>query len=102
MLVLSVSVLLANLAEVQVIPVEAAQRKRLRFDQPVRCVQLKPTAKNPTGRFRVQCDDKTNPPEERGLGRVMCLIEVAPAVPMEFIELRVSLSAEGVLEVFES
>lgn len=56
MLALSVSVLLANLAEVQVIPVEASQRKRLRFDQPVKCVQLKPTAKNPTGRFRVQCD----------------------------------------------
>ena len=56
MLSLSVSLLLAKLSEVQVIPVEVAQRKRLRFDQPVKCVQMKPTAKNATGRFRVQCD----------------------------------------------
>jgi len=49
--------------------------------------------------FRVQCDEATNPPEERDLGRVLCKIQLAPAVPMEFIELRVALSADGGLEV---
>lgn len=53
----------------------------------------------PEEAFRVQCDEKINPPEERDLGRVLCTIEVAPAVPMEFIELRVALSADGRLEV---
>jgi phage tail sheath protein FI len=52
--------------------------------------------------FRVTCDETVNPAEELDLGRVLCLIEVAPAVPMEFIELRVSLSGDGKLEVFES
>ncbi len=47
----------------------------------------------------MQCDAETNPPAERDLGRVVCRIELAPAVPMEFIELRVALSADGQLEV---
>jgi len=33
---------------------------------------------------------------------MICEIQVAPAVPMEFITLRVSASADGQLEVFES
>jgi hypothetical protein len=52
--------------------------------------------------FVVQCDDETNPPEERDLGRVLCRVSLAPAAPMEFIELVVTLSAEGRLEVFET
>ncbi len=52
--------------------------------------------------FRVTCDEKLNSPAEQELGRVVCVIEVAPATPMEFIELRVSLSGDGRLEVFES
>ncbi|HKX30754.1 MAG TPA: phage tail sheath subtilisin-like domain-containing protein [Blastocatellia bacterium] len=52
--------------------------------------------------FRVTCDAQLNPPEEIELGRLHCEIEVAPAAPMEFILLRVSLSGEGKLEVFES
>jgi uncharacterized protein len=56
----------------------------------------------PEEAFRVQCDDKTTTPEERELGRVLCEIAVAPATPMEFILLRVALSTDGVLEVFES
>jgi phage tail sheath protein FI len=56
----------------------------------------------PAEAFRVQCDEKLNPPEEQDLGRVHCEIAVAPATPMEFIELRVSLSGDGRLEVFES
>lgn len=55
----------------------------------------------PEEAFRVACDDQTTPPEEQDLGRVICEIEVAPAVPMEFILLRVALGAEGKLEVFE-
>jgi phage tail sheath protein FI len=53
----------------------------------------------PEEAFRVQCDEETNPPAARDLGRVLCRIELAPAVPMEFIELRVALSADGRLEV---
>lgn len=56
----------------------------------------------PEEAFSVQCDERNNPPEERDLGRVLCLVMLAPAAPMEFIELRVALSADGVLEVFES
>jgi hypothetical protein len=32
---------------------------------------------------------------------VLCEIDLAPAVPMEFITLRVALSASGTLDVFE-
>jgi hypothetical protein len=56
----------------------------------------------PEEAFLVRCDEKLNPPEEQELGRVHCEIEVAPAIPMEFIVLRVSLSGDGRLEVFES
>lgn len=56
----------------------------------------------PEEAFRVKCDDETNPPEAIDNGRVVCEIQVAPAMPMEFIHLRVALGAEGVLEVFES
>jgi hypothetical protein len=52
--------------------------------------------------FRVQCDDANNPPEERDLGRVVCDVEVAPAAPMEFIHIRLALTAGGLLEVVES
>jgi uncharacterized protein len=55
----------------------------------------------PEEAFRVKCDAETNPPEERDLGRLLCVIEFAPAVPMEFITLRVALGREGNLEVFE-
>ena len=51
--------------------------------------------------FSVRCDEKLNPPDEQDLGRVLCEIEIAPATPMEFIQLRISLSGEGKLEVFE-
>jgi hypothetical protein len=55
----------------------------------------------PEQAFRVRCDETTNPPEERELGRVLCEIDFAPALPMEFITLRVALSASGTLDVFE-
>jgi phage tail sheath protein FI len=56
----------------------------------------------PEEAFRVRCDEKTSTPEEQELGQVVCEIEVAPAVPMEFILLRIALSSDGILEVFES
>lgn len=55
----------------------------------------------PDEAFRVRCDEKTNPPSERDLGRVLCEIDVAPAAPMEFIVLRIALGGDGALEVFE-
>src|SRR3954464_13425393 len=55
----------------------------------------------PEQAFRVRCDATTNPPEQIELGRVLCEIDLAPAVPMEFITLRVALSASGTLDVFE-
>jgi phage tail sheath protein FI len=56
----------------------------------------------PDQAFRVQCDASTNPASQIEQGMVVCLVQVAPAVPMEFITLRVSVSAQGQLEVFES
>jgi hypothetical protein len=56
----------------------------------------------PDEAFQVVCDATTNPPENIDNGLVICEIQVAPAVPMEFITLRVSASADGKLEVFES
>ncbi|WP_428268704.1 phage tail sheath subtilisin-like domain-containing protein [Haliangium sp.] len=53
----------------------------------------------PEQAFRVQCDAETNPVEDRDLGRCLCLVELAPAAPMEFIELRIALSQDGALEV---
>jgi phage tail sheath protein FI len=52
--------------------------------------------------FRVRCNAENNPPDEIDLGRVLCEIDVAPAAPMEFIELRLSFSGQGKLEVFET
>jgi hypothetical protein len=56
----------------------------------------------PEEAFRVRCDEQTISPEAQELGQVICEIEVAPAVPMEFILLRIALSSDGILEVFES
>jgi hypothetical protein len=49
--------------------------------------------------FQVRCDESNNPPEDEDLGRVLCEIALAPAVPMEFIILRVAFTTEGKLEV---
>jgi hypothetical protein len=53
----------------------------------------------PEDAFRIRCDDKTNPVEERELGRCVCEIDIAPAIPMEFITLRIAVSTDGRLEV---
>jgi uncharacterized protein len=56
----------------------------------------------PEEAFRVVCDAGNNPPEQIDLGQVACDIQLAPAVPMEFITLRVRVAEQGKLEVFES
>jgi phage tail sheath protein FI len=55
----------------------------------------------PDQAYRVRCDEATNPPERIDAGEVVCEIEIAPAVPMEFITLRLTLGAQGLLEVVE-
>lgn len=55
----------------------------------------------PDEAFRVQCDEELNPPESRDDGRVLCLVSLAPATPMEFIVLRLSFGLQGTLEVVE-
>ena len=51
--------------------------------------------------FRVRCDETNNRPDSIDAGRVVCEIKVAPAVPMEFITLRIAISADGRLELIE-
>ena len=55
----------------------------------------------PAQAFQVQCDDQTNPSDAVDAGRVVCLVSVAPAVPMEFITLKVSLDTNGRLDVLK-
>ncbi|MGB5759508.1 MAG: phage tail sheath family protein, partial [Acidimicrobiales bacterium] len=56
----------------------------------------------PEEAFRVQCDEELNPPTERDDGRVLCLVSLAPASPMEFIVLRLTFGLQGALEVVEA
>jgi uncharacterized protein len=55
----------------------------------------------PDEAYKVRCDETTNPPDSIDEGHVVCLVEVAPATPMEFITLRLTLGADGLLEVVE-
>ena len=56
----------------------------------------------PEEAFRVRCNDQTSPLSEREQGRVLCEIDLALAAPMEFITIRVSVSREGRVEVFDA
>jgi phage tail sheath protein FI len=55
----------------------------------------------PDQAYRVRCDEVTNTQDRIDAGEVVCEIEIAPAVPMEFITLRLTLGAQGLLEVVE-
>jgi phage tail sheath protein FI len=55
----------------------------------------------PDQAYRVRCDETTNTADHIDAGQVVCEIEIAPAVPMEFITLRLTLGAQGLLEVVE-
>jgi phage tail sheath protein FI len=49
----------------------------------------------------VRCDETTNTPDRIDAGQVVYEIEIAPAAPMEFITLRLTVGAGGLLEVVE-
>ena len=55
----------------------------------------------PQDSFQVVCDNTNNPPGADP-GQVVCDIAFAPAVPMEFIHLRLLVSQQGQLEVTET
>jgi hypothetical protein len=55
----------------------------------------------PEEAFTVKCDAETNPSQEQDQGRCVCEIQLAPARPMEFIDLRVALLQNGAFEVLE-
>lgn len=55
----------------------------------------------PQQAFQVVCDDTNNPPGADP-GRVVCDIAVAPAVPMEFIHLRLIVGQPSQAEVIEA
>lgn len=59
------------------------------------------TGTRPEQAFRVVCDDTNNPPEQDP-GQLVCEIEIAAAVPMEFVRLRLVLGQDRGLEVIEA
>jgi hypothetical protein len=59
-------------------------------------------SKNVTQGSKGEYINANNPQDQQDLGLTLCEIALAPAVPMEFITLRVALSAQGTLDVFES
>jgi hypothetical protein len=53
------------------------------------------TGTSPEEAFFLKCDGELNPPAVRDEGRVVCEIGLAPAVPAEFIVIRVTRVAAG-------
>ena len=51
------------------------------------------------GSFFVQCDDRLNPPESQALGRLIALVGVAPASPLEYLVLRITQDTDGTVNV---
>jgi len=49
----------------------------------------------PDEAFYVKCDDENNPPDTRTAGTLQVDVGIAPAVPNEFIKIRLVRSAEG-------
>lgn len=47
------------------------------------------SAQSGSGAFYVKCNEETNPPEEREVGRVVTEIGLTPVVPTEFIVIRI-------------
>ncbi len=56
----------------------------------------------PEQAFQVNCDESTTPPETEDAGQLLCEVKLAPAVPMEFITLRIAVSRASQLEVIET
>ena len=46
--------------------------------------------------FTVECDERTNPPELRGAGRLAVDVRLAPAAPIEVVAVRIVRHAAGV------
>jgi phage tail sheath protein FI len=51
--------------------------------------------RSPREAYAVRCDASTTPPEEIARGRVIAEVDVALAVPLEFITLRVAFARDG-------
>jgi hypothetical protein len=51
--------------------------------------------KTPQEAFRIKCDDENNPADARASGRLQIDIQIAPAVPQQFVQIRLIRSAEG-------
>jgi hypothetical protein len=51
--------------------------------------------RTPAESYRVRCDEVTNPDDERTLGRLVALVDIALAVPLEFITLRIAFTRDG-------
>ena len=51
---------------------------------------------NEQSAFFVKCDAETNPPEVREAGMAIAEISIAPAIPAEFITIRIILGTSGV------
>ncbi|HEX7038817.1 MAG TPA: phage tail sheath C-terminal domain-containing protein [Trueperaceae bacterium] len=49
----------------------------------------------PEDAFYVKCDEETNPPEVRDVGRVVTEIGIAPVKPAEFVIFRISQDPQG-------
>ena len=49
--------------------------------------------------FFVRCDGETNPPASMDQGRLLALVGVAPAEPMEFLVLQIAREGDGTLRV---
>jgi hypothetical protein len=45
--------------------------------------------------FRIKCDEENNPAAARASGRLQVDIQIAPAVPQQFVQIRLIRSAEG-------
>lgn len=51
--------------------------------------------RTPDESYRVRCDEATNPADQRALGRVLALVDVALSVPLEFISIRIAFTRDG-------
>ena len=51
---------------------------------------------SPSEAFYIKCDEETNPPEIRDAGKVVTEIGLAPAIPGEFIVVRITQNSSGV------
>lgn len=51
--------------------------------------------KTPGDAFRIKCDEENNPADVRASGLLQVYVQIAPAVPQQFVTIRLIRSAEG-------